>query len=113
MWQFIIKAIIAGIVVACVSTLAKTRVVGAGLLGAMPIVSLLSICFLYFESNRNSERVASLSSSIGWLVFPTAVFLLLFSALLRRHFQIYLAFALSALAMMLLDLLVLKILRKI
>ena len=92
---FLLKAVAAGLIVAGASSLGKKFPVAAGWLVALPINSLLALGFLHWETRGNTEQVARLSASIGWMVLPTAAFLLVFPLLLRRQLSFAAALVLS------------------
>jgi hypothetical protein len=84
MWFFLLKVIIAGLIVALVSLLGQRFPVWGGILAALPIISGLSLSFLYYESGGDVEKVAKLSFSTGWFVLSAGLFLFLLPALLKR-----------------------------
>lgn len=63
-------------------------------MASLPLVSILAIFWLYFES-KDVEQVANLASGIFWMVFPSLLLFLLLPYLLRQGVNCYLAMLLS------------------
>lgn len=82
MFLFLIKAILSGILVAAISTLAKRYPGWGGLIASLPLVSVLSMIWLYGET-RDVESVAKLSLGALWFFVPSIPMFLLIPALLR------------------------------
>lgn len=85
MLLFAIKAILSGILVAAISTIAKRYPGWGGLVASLPLVSVLSMIWLYGET-RNVENVAKLSLGAFWFFLPSIPMFLVISALLRSGF---------------------------
>ncbi len=102
MWFFVFKVIASGVIVALVSTLGKRYPSIAGLLTALPVISVSSLSFLYIETGGDALSAARLSSTIGWMVLPTVLFLFLFPALLKRGLPFISAMILSLIVMLIL-----------
>ncbi len=79
----ILKLCLSAGIVYAVSEIAKRSVVWGGFVASLPILSLLAIGWLYFET-RDVERIAGLSMNIFWLVLPSLLFFVLFPMLLRN-----------------------------
>jgi hypothetical protein len=110
---FFLKTVISGFLVGLVSSVGRRHPMAAGILAALPIVSLLALCFLYYESNQNREQVAKLSTSIGSMVLPTAIFLFLFPVLLRKQFEFTYALMISLFVLVLLDIIILIAMKRL
>ena len=65
MFLFMIKAILSGILFAAISTVAKRYPGWGGLIASLPLVSVLSMIWLYGET-RDAESVARLSLGAFW-----------------------------------------------
>ena len=113
MWFFILKVIISGLIVAVVSTLGKKYPVWGGILAALPIISLLSLSFLYYETGGNTEQVGTLSFSIGWFVLSSGLFLLLLPTLLKKGISFSIALIICFLMLIVVDAILVYALRKI
>ena len=83
MLLFILKAVISGLLVATISTVAQRWPGWGGLLASLPLVSLLSILWLYGET-RDTEKVAALAMGAFWFFLPSVPMFLIIPAMLRR-----------------------------
>ena len=79
---FLLKAIVSGILVATISSVAKRYPGWGGLVASLPLVSVLSMIWLYGET-RSAERVAQLSLGALWFFLPSIPMFLVIPALLR------------------------------
>ena len=70
MISFIAKAVFAGLMVALVATVARRYPGWGGLLASLPMVSVLSMIWLYGET-RDVESVARLSLGAFWFILPS------------------------------------------
>lgn len=82
MLLFVIKAILSGILVAAISTVARRYPGWGGLVASLPLVSVLSMIWLYGET-RDAESVARLSLGAFWFFLPSIPMFLVIPALLR------------------------------
>ena len=83
MFLFILKAILSGLLVAAISTIAKRYPGWGGLIASLPLVSVLSMVWLYGET-RDAESVARLSMGAFWFFLPSIPMFLVIPALLHR-----------------------------
>ncbi len=72
-------------IIVAVSEIAKRSSLFGGLVASLPLVSLLAFVWLYLDT-RDTARVASLSTSIFWLVLPSLALFLLLPWALRSGF---------------------------
>ena len=82
MLLFLLKALLSGLLVAAISTVAKRYPGWGGLIASLPLVSVLSMLWLYGET-RDAERVAQLSVGAFWFFLPSIPMFLLIPFLLR------------------------------
>ena len=82
--MFAIKAIVSGLLVAAISTIAKRYPGWGGLVASLPLVSVLSMMWLYGET-RDAESVARLSLGAFWFFLPSIPMFLVIPALLRAE----------------------------
>jgi hypothetical protein len=90
----ITKAGLSGLLIAAISELAKRSSLLAALLASLPLISLLALFWLYLETH-DTHKVATLASSIFWLVLPSLVLFISLPLLLRKGVDFYLALGLS------------------
>ena len=86
MWLFVIKAILSGLLVAAISTIAKRYPGWGGLVASLPLVSVLSMVWLYGET-RNAESVARLSIGAFWFFLPSIPMFLIIPKMLRSGYS--------------------------
>lgn len=79
---FIVKAVVSGLIVALVSTIARRYPGWGGLLASLPLVSVLAMLWLYGET-REPERVAALASSTFWFILPSLPMFLVIPWMIR------------------------------
>ena len=82
MLLFFLKALLSGLLVAAISTVAKRYPGWGGLIASLPLVSVLAMLWLYGET-RDPERVAALSMGAFWFFLPSIPMFLVIPAMLR------------------------------
>lgn len=82
-WFFVIKVLVSAVIIAGVSEISKRSTFLGGVLASLPLVSLLSFIWIYVES-RSTEKIASLSWSIFWLVIPSLALFVALPLLLQK-----------------------------
>jgi uncharacterized membrane protein (GlpM family) len=83
MWYYLIKLAISAALIVLISETSKRFSWLGGLLASLPLVSILSLVWLYVDT-EDSEKVAALSTSIFWLVLPSLTFFLAMPLLLKK-----------------------------
>jgi hypothetical protein len=92
----IVKAFLSGIIVSAVSETAKRSPSLGALIASLPIVSVLSMIWLW-QDTKDSERIATHAESTFWMVLPSLPMFLILPALLRGGMHFYIALSLSCL----------------
>ena len=82
MLLFITKAIVSGLLVAAISTVARRYPGWGGLVASLPLVSVLSMIWLFGET-RDPESVARLSLGAFWFFLPSIPMFLVIPWMLR------------------------------
>lgn len=82
MFLFVLKTLVSGLLVATISLVAKRYPGWGGLLASLPLVSVLSMLWLYGET-RSAERVAEFSMGAFWFFLPSVPLFLVIPAMLR------------------------------
>ena len=77
------KGIFSGAVVVIASEVAKKTAVFGALITSIPIISVLSLTWLY-EDTKDTAQVADFAESILWLVLPSTLLFILLPYLLRQ-----------------------------
>ena len=80
--QFFIKVIISALIIAFVSELAKRNTFMGAIIASWPIISILTIIWLYIET-RNADIIITLSKDLFWLTIPGIAFFLFLPLLMR------------------------------
>lgn len=107
----IIKALLSGIIVSAVSETAKRSPSFGALIASLPIVSVLSMIWLW-QDTKDSERIASHAESTFWMVLPSLPMFLVLPALLRTGMHFYLALSLSCLLTIVLYLMMVWVMKR-
>ena len=85
MFLFVIKAVVSGLLVATISLIAKRYPGWGGLVASLPLVSLLSMLWLYGET-RDPEKVAALATGAFWFFLPSIPMFLVIPTMLRSGY---------------------------
>ncbi len=72
MLYYIVKVLVTAVLVVFISELAKRSTLAGAILASVPLISVLAMMWLYFDT-RDTTRLASLSGSIFWLVLPAVI----------------------------------------
>jgi hypothetical protein len=92
---FVLKALLSGIIVAIVSEVAKRSPALGALIVSLPLVSILSILWLWGETG-DRLRIADHAQATFWYVLPSLPMFLLLPTLLRGGMSFWVALSLSA-----------------
>jgi len=92
---FVLKALLSGVIVAIVSEVAKRSPALGALIVSLPLVSILSIAWLWGETG-DRDRIADHAQATFWYVLPSLPMFLVFPALIRGGMSVWLAISLSA-----------------
>ena len=82
MLLFLIKALVSGLLVALISTIARRYPGWGGLVASLPLVSVMAMLWLYGET-RETDKVAALAMSTFWFFLPSMPMFLLIPLMLR------------------------------
>ena len=99
MMLYVTKVLVSAILIVAVSEVGKRSSMWGGVLSSLPLVSLLAIGWLYFDT-RDTLKVAAFARSTLWFVLPSLAFFLVLPLLLKsgRTFATSMATALGATA---------------
>lgn len=95
---YIIKLLISAGLIVLITEVAKNNVILGGLIKSLPLVSLLSIMWLYFE-NKDTQLISDLSISTIWFVISTLPMFYIFSKLLNQGVNFFVSLFISILIM--------------
>ena len=82
MLQTTIKVLLTSVLVVAIAEAGKRSSLLGAILASLPLTSLLAIVWLYADT-RDSEKIASLTASIFWLVLPSLILFVALPLLLR------------------------------
>lgn len=85
---FILKVFLSAIIIAFVSEIAKRHVAFGGLIAAMPITTLLSLFWLYYEK-KDLSLLSDFSKAVFWGTFPSLLFFIPAIFLFKRGWDFY------------------------
>ena len=94
MLQIIFKLLISSGIIVLVSEIAKKSAYLGGLIASIPLISVLSMIWLYIDT-KDIESVRNLSNSILWMVIPSISLFISLPILLRSGIGFYLSIFLS------------------
>tara|TARA_B100000029_G_scaffold10085_1_gene10996 strand:- start:8414 stop:8764 length:351 start_codon:yes stop_codon:yes gene_type:complete len=96
MLQVLIKVLITSVIIAFASEIAKKDTFLAGIIVSMPIISILSILWVYIDT-KDIDTINSLSNSIFWMVIPSLSLFVSLPLLLKTGINFYVGMFLSIL----------------
>ena len=83
MLAFWVRALLSGIIVAAVSTVARRFPAAGALIASLPLVSVLGMIWLWHD-RPDAANMATHAEATFWYVLPSLPMFLLIPALLRR-----------------------------
>ena len=95
---FIVKIFVSGILIAVISSLAKTFPKGAALLTALPLMTFLSLIWIYFET-RDLALLETYTKDVFIWVLPSLLFFVAAIYLFRFRVSFVVSMTLSTLAL--------------
>jgi len=84
----ILKLIISSGIITLVSEVSKKSSLIGGLIASIPMISILSMIWLYIDS-KDIEKVKHLSTSIFWMVIPSLTLFLSLPILINIGFNFW------------------------
>ena len=84
-----------------ITEIVKRNLVAGALLGALPIVSIITMIWMHVEG-AEVEKIADYSTATFWLVLPTMPGFLIFPALVKSGAGFWAAMAISVVSMIIL-----------
>jgi len=94
---YLLKVLISAVIIATVSEVAKRTPTWGGLIGSLPLVSILAMTWLYLDT-RDSAKVAGLAGSTLWFVLPSLLLFILLPLLLKAGKPFWLSMTISLIA---------------
>ena len=88
MKYIILKLIMSSGIITLVSEVSKKNSFIGGLIASIPLISVLSMIWLYIDS-RDIEKIKNLSTSIFWMVIPSLILFLSIPFLINIGFNFW------------------------
>lgn len=95
---FIVKTFISGLLIAAISSLAKAYPKGAALLTALPMMTFLSLIWIYWE-NKDLNLLATYTKDVFLWVIPSLLFFIVAFYLFRARVNFFLSMAFATAAL--------------
>lgn len=97
---FIFKAVVSGVLIALISSLAKSYPRWAALLTALPLMTYLSLFWIYFE-NKDLNLLANYTRDVFWWILPSLIFFLIAIFLFRSQINFFVSIGISTMGLFL------------
>jgi hypothetical protein len=91
---YLIKIAVTSSLIVIISEIAKRSTLIGAVLASIPLISVLAMLWLYFET-KDTARVSSLAISVFWLILPSLALFVTLPILLRLGLNFYPSIALS------------------
>lgn len=108
---YIIKLFLTSLLIVIITETSKKSSFIATIFAALPTISILSFIWIYFEQ-KDTNKIANLSSSIFWMVIPSLPLFLIFPVLLKKGLNFYISLLISCAITVLFYILFVWILKK-
>lgn len=90
MIPFLLRAALSGILIACISLVARRFPAAGALIASLPLISLLAMLWLWRDTH-DAETMAQHVEATFWYVIPSLPMFLLIPMLLRRGYSFWMA----------------------
>ena len=97
MGHYALKVGLSALILVAIAEVAKRSTFWAAALASLPLTSLLAFVWLYLDSG-DTQKIATLSGSIFWLVLPSLLLFVLLPVLLRSGWGFWASLAVSSAA---------------
>ena len=94
MIYYAVKVAISAVLIVAIAEISKRSSFIGAILASVPLVSVLAMIWLYFDT-RDAAKVAALASGIFWLVLPSLALFIALPLLLKQGFNFYLSLGAS------------------
>lgn len=91
---YVSKILVTSILIVLISEVSKRNTYIGALLASIPMVSVLALIWLYFDT-KDLEKISQLATSIFWLVIPSLGFFVALPLLLRSGIDFYVSIFIS------------------
>ena len=98
-FHYFIKVFISSAIIVLVSEIAKRDSLLGGLVASIPIISVLSMIWLYIDTS-DIDKVKTLANGILWMIFPSISLFIVLPILINCGIKFYLSLTISILTTM-------------
>ena len=91
MYQYFLKVLISASIIVLATEISKRSSILAAFIIALPLVSLLTFCWIYYES-KDTLKIANLSYEILYFGLATVPLFLLLPYMLKNGFSFFVAY---------------------
>lgn len=95
MVYYVVKVVVTTALIVLISEISKRSTLIGGILASVPLVSVLAMIWLYWDTG-DVAQVAALSKSVFVLVIPSLALFLLLPVLLERGYDFYASLSVAA-----------------
>lgn len=92
---YLVKLLLTAGLVVVISELSKRFTALGATLASLPLLSLLSMIWMYYEG-ASREKITDFAASVFWLVLPSLALFLILPALLRAGWSFWPSLALAS-----------------
>ena len=90
----VVKVIVSGLIIGLINLVAQRNPAFAGWAAAFPLITFLSITWLWLDG-QPQDNLAALVTGVLWGLIPTALLLVILAVALRQGVPLLVAFAIS------------------
>jgi uncharacterized membrane protein (GlpM family) len=94
--NFIVKILLSSLIIALASELSKRNSFISALLISLPLISILSFAWIYFDT-KDVNKIITLSYEVLWLIIPSLAFFIILPLLLKNGLNFYVSLLVSIL----------------
>ncbi len=97
---FIFKVVVSGVLIALISSLAKSYPRWAALLTALPLMTYLSLFWIYFE-NKDLNLLANYTRDVFWWILPSLIFFVVAIFVFRSQINFFVSMGIATIGLFL------------
>jgi hypothetical protein len=94
---YVVKVLISALIIVAVSEVSKRTPTWGGVIGSLPLVSILAMTWVYIDTGDRG-KVAALATSTLWFVLPSLLLFLILPMLLRAGKPFWLSMGIAVVA---------------
>ncbi len=94
MGYYFVKIAVTTVLIVLISEVAKRSSFMAAILASIPLISVLAMFWLYFDT-KDTDKVSDLASSVFWLVIPSLALFVSLPIFLKNGINFYVSISVS------------------